>query len=190
MRLKLLERSFKHFVHHGVQRAPGDCIGNDFAVVQIHDGRQIELLASHFELGDVRGPFFIKVLGLEITLENVGRSLAYFALVRAVFLHSHQALQAKLPHQFLHRLVVHKMACAPQRRRDTTIAIPAFMIVENCLNQVFQPGVLIARLQYLLLIVKSAARQTGKLQQATQRMPQSQFGYDLRFFCCAIRCFF
>jgi hypothetical protein len=82
------------------------------------------------------------------------------------------------------------MACAPQRRRDTTIAIPAFMIVENCLNQVFQPGVLIARLQYLLLIVKSAARQTGKLQQAIQRMPQSQFGYDLRFFCCAIRCFF
>jgi len=81
MRLKLLERSFKHFVHHGVQRAPGDCIGNDFAVVQIHDGRQIELLASHFELGDVRGPFFIKVLGLEITLENVGRSLAYFALI-------------------------------------------------------------------------------------------------------------
>ncbi|PHN45056.1 hypothetical protein AO261_10715 [Pseudomonas avellanae] len=87
------------------------------------------------------------------------------------------------------------MACAPQRSGDTTIAIPAFMLVESCLNQVFQTDVLIARLQHLLLIVKSAARQTGKLQQtiqrmSIQRMPQPQFGYDLRFFCCAIRCFF
>ncbi|RMR20670.1 hypothetical protein ALP89_200108 [Pseudomonas syringae pv. persicae] len=68
MRSKPLKCSFKHFVDHGVQRAPGNRIGNDFAAVQIHDRRQIEFLASYFEFGHVGGPFLVKVLRFEITL--------------------------------------------------------------------------------------------------------------------------
>ncbi|PHX28593.1 hypothetical protein AO278_14860 [Pseudomonas syringae pv. syringae] len=49
------------------------------------------------------------------------------------------------------------MARPAQRCRDATIAIPALVLVESCLNQVFQPGVFVICQQYLLLIVKSAA---------------------------------
>jgi F420-dependent methylenetetrahydromethanopterin dehydrogenase len=92
-------------------------------------------------------------------------------------------------HQSLNSLVIHEMASAPYSNRYAAIAIPALVLVERRANLAFQHCVLISRLQRLLLIVKGAACQTGKLQQAFERMQRPQSYYDLRFFCCATRFF-
>ena len=47
-------------------------IAHDLAVVQIQDGGEIELLSVHFEFGDIRGPFRIRLYRLETAIQSVG----------------------------------------------------------------------------------------------------------------------
>ena len=66
------ERRLKHAGNHLEDRPPSHAVRDDLAVVQVHAGRQVELLAAYIELGDIGRPFLVWRGRAEVPLQNVG----------------------------------------------------------------------------------------------------------------------
>jgi len=66
------ERGLKYAGNNLEDRPPCHAIRDDLAVVQVHAGRQVELLSAYIELGDIGRPFLVRRGRAEVTLLNVG----------------------------------------------------------------------------------------------------------------------
>ncbi|MNP04037.1 hypothetical protein D3C76_959410 [compost metagenome] len=84
-----IERFAKHVPNQAIARAAGHFVGHDFAVVQIHHGRQIELLLSYFELGYVSHPLLVWALSDKISLQYIRCHFADGTSIGAIFLGAH-----------------------------------------------------------------------------------------------------
>ncbi|MNJ60661.1 hypothetical protein D3C77_564110 [compost metagenome] len=109
-------------------------ISNDLAVVQIHDRRKVQLLACHFELGDIRYPFLIWLIGTEVALQDVGCGFTHQPPIRLVLLGTHRAFQIQLGHQTAHLFTVNQLPFAAQRRRNSSIAVAAAVPMADVLD--------------------------------------------------------
>ena len=82
-------------------------VRDDLAVVQVHAGRQVELVAIHIELGDIGRPLLVWRGRAEVTLQNVGHvRIADAQDMPRAPLRPNQRAQPHLLHQTLHALVV------------------------------------------------------------------------------------
>lgn len=105
----LRERGLKHAGNHLEDRAPCHAVRDDLAVVQVHAGRQVELVATHIELGDIGRPLLVRRVRAEVALQNVGHVLiAHARDLQRALLRPNQRAQPHLLHQTLHALVVNR----------------------------------------------------------------------------------
>jgi len=66
--------------------------------------------------------------------------------------------------------VVDPVALTPNSCRDSAVPVTTFVLVKERTYAHFQARILVTRLQNLLLIVESAACQTGDLEEARERV--------------------
>lgn len=126
----------QHFLHHGAVRSATHLKGNDLLVIEVQNRREIDLLAPDIELRDICYPFLMGLAGPKVTTKNMISHSTNLAPVGLIALGSHQRLQIKLSHKFLHGLVIKWLPQSLERQSDTPIAIPTPMLVEysgNCL---------------------------------------------------------
>ncbi|MNE69206.1 hypothetical protein D3C87_1955170 [compost metagenome] len=72
-------------IEHGLTL---DLISHDFAVVEVHDRRQVELHPLHLELGDVGHPLLVGPLGMELAIEVIANHNIGCPFERSVALHA------------------------------------------------------------------------------------------------------
>ena len=87
---KLAHRLFEHVAHQVQARSLSYFISDDLAVVQVHDGREIHLSASDFELSDVCYPLFVRAICLEVPLQDVFLRFHSVSLIGLVLLRPNQ----------------------------------------------------------------------------------------------------
>lgn len=66
------ERCLECAGNHLEDWPPCHAVRDDLAVVQVHAGRQIELVAAYIELGDIGRPLLVRRGCAEVALQNVG----------------------------------------------------------------------------------------------------------------------
>ena len=81
----------EHSCYHAQYRSIRDGIADQIATVQIQNGRKIQFLTKQVEFSYICYPFLVRFFGGEISVQQIWSYLAYFALVRAIFLHSDAA---------------------------------------------------------------------------------------------------
>lgn len=106
-------------------------VGDDLAVVQVHAGRQLELVPIHIELSDVGRPLLVWRCHAEVALQNIGYvRIAYARDMPGALLRPDQRTQPHLLHQTLHALVIdpfrHRIA---QHGRDPPVSVAPFVLV-------------------------------------------------------------
>src|SRR5260364_42770 len=171
------------------QGALGNLVRDDLAVVYVHHWRQVEFLAANVEFRHIRYPFLVRIVRLELALEDIRRGATDFAPVGAVLLLSDARLQLQCSHETLHGFVIDQLAFLTYHSRDTAVAILALMNLENPAHSPFETRRLVRHLQRLLRIVKGAACEAGHLEQASEWILLPQLKHDLRSLSCAA-CFF
>ena len=164
-------------------RTPCHAVRDDLAVVQVHAGRQVELVVIHLELGDVGHPLLIWRGRAEVALQNVGHvRIAHARYMPGALLRPNQCAQSHLLHQALHALVVdrfgHRIA---QHGRDPPVAVAAFVLVIDSADPGFHGALLVGALACAALVVERAACQSRYLQQVRQFMVMPQPGNQTRF---------
>ena len=101
-----LQRLFHHRCHHQQIQAIRQCAGHDITAAQIHDWGQVQLLSKQPELCNIRCPLLVRLLGMEVPIQQIICDLTHFALVSAVFLYPDTANQPQFLRQTLNRLIV------------------------------------------------------------------------------------
>jgi hypothetical protein len=89
------EGLIQHGLNHGEVRPLACLPGNDLAVVQIQNGRQIQFLAADVELGHVRDPLLIRFAGFELALEQIRGYAPHLCPIRPILPRPHERLQAQ-----------------------------------------------------------------------------------------------
>lgn len=80
---------------------------DDLTVVEVHAGRQIELVSVHVEFGDIGHPLLVGSLRKEVSLQDIGHvHIADAWDMPEALLRPNQRAQSHLFHQPLHALVV------------------------------------------------------------------------------------
>jgi hypothetical protein len=138
--------------------------------VEVHDWRQVELLAGDIELSYVSRPLLVHALGVELALELVWCHASGLAFVGTVFLRPDQRFQSHLDHQPLDCLVIDRLSTPPDRSRHPTIAVTPLVFLEDRSNRHLQCHMPVARRQHLLLVIECAACQARKRKQPVERM--------------------
>src|SRR5699024_44778 len=88
-------------------------------IVQIQDWRKIEFLTKQAELCHIGDPLLIWFFRMEVSVQQIGRNLAHFSFVRAIFLDSDTTNQAQFFHHPLNSLVVQEKSSAVKYHSDT-----------------------------------------------------------------------
>ncbi len=96
----------EHCRYHTQNRSLRDSIAHQISVVQIQNGRKIELLAKQAELCHISNPLLVRPFRMEISVQQIGRNLAHFSSVRTIFFDSDTANQSQLLHESLYCLVI------------------------------------------------------------------------------------
>lgn len=159
VRAQALESTSEHVLDHAEHRRVGSVICDDFAVVEVHDRRQVQLALSNAELRDVSHPFLVGPARLEISFQQVRRDVRAFPCKPAELLHPNSGAQLHLTHQSLYGLVVDGVALQSKCRGYPTIAIQASVSVEHRPNAGFQVAMLVLAGERALLVVERASWQ-------------------------------
>ena len=77
----------QHVCHHTEHRAIRYGIADQIAAVQIENWGQIQFLAKQAELRHIRDPFLIRLVRMEIPIQQIRCIFAHFSLVGAIFFH-------------------------------------------------------------------------------------------------------
>ena len=64
---------FEHFLHHFAVSIAAHSVGDDLAVEQVQDWREVQFAGLPFEFGNVGQPFFVGLSGFEPAFEEVFR---------------------------------------------------------------------------------------------------------------------
>lgn len=100
-----------------------------------------------------------------VSCQDIGRDAPHLALEHTVLLHPYQRLQLQLVHQPLDGLVVDQAALLLEHGRNAPIAVTAFVLVVDCSDSSLHVSILVANLQRLVLIIKSASRHASGFEQ-------------------------
>ena len=187
---KDLHGLLQHRRHHQQVRALRQGIGYHIAAAQIHNRGQIQLLSEQAELCDVRCPLLVRLLSMEVTIQQIVCYLAHFTLVRTVFLHPDTADKTQFLHQSLHSLVVDGEILVVKLVRDAPVAIPSLVFVEYLGDLCLDIGVLILAHHAFCMIIEGCSWQLSDLQQHIQWEFLPQF-LDHRYFffwCRSLSC--
>ena len=130
-------RLFYHGGDHGKDGAIRDGVSYQIGRVQIKNRREIKLLAKESKLGDVSNPLLVRSSSMEVSLQQIGRHLAHFALVGAVLLHPDTTNQIELLHQPSHGLVIGAKAAIFQFLRDSAVAVASSITMEDLCDLLF-----------------------------------------------------
>ena len=103
------------------------CVADDFPVVHVEYWRQVALVRSDVYLRHVGSPLPVGSLRVEVTFEPVRCGLADLALIGTIFAFPPHILQAKFPHEPVHRLTVDLDAFIPQLGGYAAIAVAALV---------------------------------------------------------------
>jgi len=147
-------------------RASCHAVRNDLAVVEVHAGRQVELVAVHIELGDVGRPLLVGRGRAEVALQNVGHVLVAHAWdMPGALLRPDQRTQPHHLHQTLYALVIDgHLERTGQRSRDPSVAVAALVLVVDGPDPGFHGAPPVGTLGRLAVVVERAARQACYLQ--------------------------
>lgn len=151
-------------------RPPCRLESDDLAVMEVHDRREEEFVASDAELGDVSHPLLMHVLGAKPALDQIRSRAPGLTFIGTVLLRPDQRLQSHLDHQSLDGLVIDHLSELTDRSRYPTIAIAPLVSVEDRPDARLQCSMPVARRQQFLPVMEGAACQTRELQQACERM--------------------
>ncbi|CAB3733946.1 hypothetical protein LMG27174_06070 [Paraburkholderia rhynchosiae] len=77
------------------------------------------------------------------------------------------ALSRQFP---LRDLVIDSVTLAPNGSRDSTASIAAFVLLKERADTLFQAHIFVPGLQYLLLVIESAAGQAGHFKDGCERL--------------------
>lgn len=76
---------FEHFLHHFTVGSAAHGVGDDLAVEQVQDRREVQFAVLSFEFGHVCQPFFVGLFGCEPTFEEVFRYFAHGGMAVGFF---------------------------------------------------------------------------------------------------------
>ena len=107
---------------------------------------------------------------MEVPVQQIRGDLAYFALVRTIFLGFDTANQSQLFHESLHSLVIQKNPSVAKRKSDTPVAISSSIFVINGSNRCFYICILVRLVQLLCMIVEGCTGQLSDFKQKKQRI--------------------
>ena len=65
-----------------------DSIAHQIPVVQIRNGRKIELLTKQTELCHISNPLLIWLFRMKVSIQQIGHNLSHLSFVRVIFLYS------------------------------------------------------------------------------------------------------
>lgn len=108
-------------------------------VMEIEDGRKVDLGAADVELGYVRCPLGVRRLCRELAVQHVLGCLADFSSEGVVpFATTHQALQSEGAHQCEHGFLRHPPSLPSQDIEDTSVPVRTLRIFEGLTNGSFE----------------------------------------------------
>ena len=96
---------FEHFLHHFAVGSAAHGVGDDLAVEQVQDWREVQFAVLPFEFGNVGQPFFVGLSGFEPAFEEVFRYLAHGGMAVGFF-RPYEGFQFQLLHQPRHFFAV------------------------------------------------------------------------------------
>ena len=172
---------FQHRCHHQQIRTFGQSIGHNVTAAQIHDRGQVQLLTKQPELRHIRCPLLVRLLCLEVPIQQIFSNFAHFTLVRTVFLHPNTANKAQFLHQPLYCLVIDDKILVVKLVRDAPVAIPSLMLMEQFCDLGLDDGILILPNHALCMVVEGCSWKLSDLQQQFQIVFLPQFLDHLGF---------
>lgn len=99
---ELRQSLLEHIPHQRKERARMHLVGHYLSIEQVHDGREVKLLAFYVELCHIGHPFLIGPFGHELAVEQVGRCAQ---LDRSGIFKAYELLQRHIVYLTLHGIV-------------------------------------------------------------------------------------
>src|ERR1700710_372289 len=107
---------------------------------------------------------------MKSTPQKVRRNLSDISFERLVLFGPNARLQTQLSHKTSYFFVIDFVAAAPDRGRYPPIPVAALVLCEKDTDALLQRGALIPCLHHLLMVVESAAWQSGHLEKLRKRV--------------------
>ena len=105
---QLLKSALQHIRDLFEVRMAAQIVTDNFAIEQIKNWRQVELLVVHLELRNICDPFSIRLVCLEMPFQQIWCNLSDFTFVGiALSFCANLTDQSQLFHEFLNSLVIH-----------------------------------------------------------------------------------
>ena len=169
---------FEHFLHHFAVGSAAHGVGDDLAVEQVQDWREVQFAVLPFEFGNVGQPFFVGLSGFEPAFEEVFRYFAHSGMAVGFF-RPYEGFQFQLLHQPRHFFAVPTQCCG-----NAPLPVASFMPPVGFDKEGFVGCVGIGSV--LVMVVKAAFGQVCDVQQVFERVlrPQCLDGLALSFAVC------
>ncbi len=143
---------------------------DNLSVKQADHRRQIQLLARHGELCNVRHSLFVWPCGPEVPLQDIGVDFSLLTFPGTVFFHSDHGFQGLLVHQPLHLFVIHTFVLSGENRRYPSVSIASFMMLVYPADFSLYFCMPVRPVADRLLIIPGATGHPGGSQQVPQGM--------------------
>ena len=169
---------FEHFLHHFAVGSAAHGVGDDLAVEQVQDWREVQFAVLPFEFGNVGQPFFVGLSGFEPAFEEVFRYFAHSGMAVGFF-RPYEGFQFQLLHQPRHFFAV-----PTQCGGNAPLSVASFMPPVGFDKEGFVGCVGVGSV--LVMVVKAAFGQVCDVQQVFERVlrPQCLDGLALSFSVC------
>ena len=169
---------FEHFLHHFAVGSAAHGVGDDLAVEQVQDWREVQFAVLPFEFGNVGQPFFVGLSGFEPAFEEVFRYLAHGGMAVGFF-RPYEGFQPHLFHQPRRFFAVPIQCCG-----NAPLPVASFMSPVGFDEEGFVGFVGVGAV--LVVVVKAAFGQVCDVQQVFERVlrPQCLDGLALSFSVC------
>lgn len=155
--------------HLHARRGP-DRGRDDPVVMEIEDGRKVDLGTADVELGYVRCPFGVRRLCRELAVQHVLGCLTDLSSEGVVpFATTHQALQSEGAHQCEHGFLRHPPSLSSQDSEDTSVPVGALRIFEGLTNGFFELSMPVRVTESIPMVVERRSGEVRDRQQECQR---------------------
>ena len=156
----LLKRLVQHSCYHAQNRPVRGRIADEITAVQVKNGREVQFLSKQAELCHIRYPLLVRLLGMEVPVQQIWRDLTNLTFVGTILFHPDTANQAQLLHESLHSLMVQGVIAAAQFCCNTAVAVSTFVFMVYGCDLCFGTFIFICAIHPLQMVVESS---TGQL---------------------------
>lgn len=122
------------------------------------------------ELGDVRGPFRVRLCGFEMTIQPIGGNFANLSSIGAILFWSKLTTEVFFLHELHHQFVVGRVAVLAQCQGDPPIPIATFVLCTDLADRLPLRNVFFGARETGGMVIIAAPGEMSDLKQHFQRI--------------------